>query len=1030
MRIGLGCGISDLAIRRALTYIPPAPDITPPTITSANPSGSYAEMVPIGGTLTANEGVTWSKSGTDASRVTLNAATGAWTLEATDYELGLRSYAWTFTATDGAGNARDQIVAIAITDIDDTAPTLSSPTDAASGSTGATLSVATNEVNGTLYWFVGTSATPPSAAALKAGTGAVAFGSQAVTSAGVQNATASGLSASITYYAHFLHRDTAGNESAIATADGFTTGAGGVPSNEVAFTPDMMFRNSDGSAAVTGGGFYAIDDASSIRDASDVQAVPNGTSKVNTIRDRSGQGNHLTATGNSGAAAADANRGTYGNNMRGGYPAVSLNIGGGNQKYVSAINGAANRTIILTHYVRTPATALSRVALGDSSGNFVYRLVTSDTTVRGRTSVGTNTGATGNLEVVTDDGIRTHIQRKNPSNNTAIGRIGGQEVDAGSGPGAPTNAGRPVLGNNWGSSSSGEDMDFIAMLDYPGTLSRWHEQLYEGWLRKTFGIALASGHPYETIDPTVPAGTLGIADVVGLNLAPSTRRQTYFGAMVQIENDSYYTQNPESSTDQHGLLRDLLPADKRSLSPLTEGDIAGSQFLALRERFKGYALVRFSLGNQSYRGYTVTDPGSGLGKSFGQRWAGQDAQLKRFIAGMGNGAGGKLLVGVWSPEPHWKTTSSIAKGTLWAGGSYARTVTLDSIRSTDPTQYQAQLSAYAANCVAVLERLHVEIAPVVGFLINEAGNSTEDWFGTCVWTDALQLDFWTTFKPLFDTSSVFTAPQKAGMTFVIDTWDGPDATFRASALWADSRFQAGFHHCSAMGSDADYIKATSNYNSLIATNLKSGKEDGVNQDEHWIPNETPVTTLADKAYVFANNVLKRLNMKTLGKARFNSDIIHLGKPKHSSVYTRYAPVVYTPATYGTDPVAGEPARGTYLEQPWHANSVLANIAHQQTVQAEVVPVYYPGQLYTANGVFSTTPAGVQVCASIKGGKIVWELVNRTASPLTMRVACGGARVIKGYGYEGAVEGSDLRTVNASIVTVNLSANGAATLVEQ
>jgi hypothetical protein len=109
---------------------------------------------------------------------------------------------------------------------DETAPTLTSPTDAADGSDGATLAVTTDEAGGTLYWFISTSATPPSAANLKAGTGAVAYGDEAVTGTGVQNvAVPSGLTAETEYFAHFLHRDAAGNDSAIATGDGFTTEA-------------------------------------------------------------------------------------------------------------------------------------------------------------------------------------------------------------------------------------------------------------------------------------------------------------------------------------------------------------------------------------------------------------------------------------------------------------------------------------------------------------------------------------------------------------------------------------------------------------------------------------------------------------------------------------------------------------------------------------------------------------------------------------------------------------------------------------
>jgi hypothetical protein len=114
---------------------------------------------------------------------------------------------------------------------DVTAPTLSSATDAANGQTASTGSVSTNEDNGTLYWVVTTSGTSPSAAQVKAGqdnTGTAAdgdSGSQAVSATGVQNITPSGLTASTNYTTHFMHEDAAGNQSAVASASGFTTSA-------------------------------------------------------------------------------------------------------------------------------------------------------------------------------------------------------------------------------------------------------------------------------------------------------------------------------------------------------------------------------------------------------------------------------------------------------------------------------------------------------------------------------------------------------------------------------------------------------------------------------------------------------------------------------------------------------------------------------------------------------------------------------------------------------------------------------------
>lgn len=110
-----------------------------------------------------------------------------------------------------------------------TAPVLSSPTDTANGSSAATGTVSTTVGSGTLYAAVTTSASPPSIANIKAGTGAVWFGNQAVSGTGVQTLSPapSGLAASTTYYIHYVHELAGGEQSNVASGDGFTTSASG-----------------------------------------------------------------------------------------------------------------------------------------------------------------------------------------------------------------------------------------------------------------------------------------------------------------------------------------------------------------------------------------------------------------------------------------------------------------------------------------------------------------------------------------------------------------------------------------------------------------------------------------------------------------------------------------------------------------------------------------------------------------------------------------------------------------------------------
>ena len=99
---------------------------------------------------------------------------------------------------------------------DTTAPTLTSPTGTQTGTTTASGTVSTDEGNGTLYYLATTNATE-TAATVKAAS------SQAVSGTGSQSVSFTGLTASTTYYAHYCHRDAAGNDSTVSNSASFTT---------------------------------------------------------------------------------------------------------------------------------------------------------------------------------------------------------------------------------------------------------------------------------------------------------------------------------------------------------------------------------------------------------------------------------------------------------------------------------------------------------------------------------------------------------------------------------------------------------------------------------------------------------------------------------------------------------------------------------------------------------------------------------------------------------------------------------------
>ncbi len=117
---GLGIGLTDIPIIRVGTG--GAPVITTPVILSGN-SFSTPENVLYSQTATASGGGTmsWAKGGTDAAVVTLNTATGAWSLTG-DYETDT-SITFTLTATNSAGSSAPQAVTVTITnDVADDPP--------------------------------------------------------------------------------------------------------------------------------------------------------------------------------------------------------------------------------------------------------------------------------------------------------------------------------------------------------------------------------------------------------------------------------------------------------------------------------------------------------------------------------------------------------------------------------------------------------------------------------------------------------------------------------------------------------------------------------------------------------------------------------------------------------------------------------------------------------------------------------------------------------------------------------------------
>lgn len=462
--------------------------------------------------------------------------------------------------------------------------------------------------------------------------------------------------------------------------------------------------------------------ATSLKKADGTQAAIAGDA-VATIVTKAGNGRDMAGTGTVLGATSDASPSGV----------VPVLLRGGTNVLRGAALGSALSTWTMFCLSRfKAATNGGKYVVSDTSGANVYHLTQSTSATTGLVAPFTTTKP---IETNSAERVRMVTQRLSSvagagTVDDCLTRLNGSELPNANAGAALASGISWLVGNNSGS-TAGALIDLFAFVVVPSALTRANEQRMEGYLAWAAGLqatALDASHPYRNAPPMVPAGTTSTLD--WLDVSPIAA-QTFLGQGLQIQLDSFNggatTPATDSTTDTWGAPFSLTVSERARAKGI---------FMPGNGRRTRYHRASNGL---VWRGFRNIDQTSGLAKNLGERFPGNLSTLPDYMANVYSSGGGDIL-GYWSPAPHWKTTSAYAKGGLWAGGSNARSVRLDDIRTSDPTGYATQVGLISDAMLDDCEWWHQNVGRVVGFDLSNEGLqiavNTGVNYGTCTFSAA------------------------------------------------------------------------------------------------------------------------------------------------------------------------------------------------------------------------------------------------------------------------------------------------------
>ena len=355
---------------------------------------------------------------------------------------------------------------------------------------------------------------------------------------------------------------------------------------------------------------------------------------------------------------------------------------------------------------------------------------------------------------------------------------------------------------------------------------------------------------------------------VSAKVDESLVKQEYLGGYIEVQPDSWDGEvtSTDETTKTWGFPFSLLPTErKRVKNDLFKGDEKGIQYF------------RFPLGF-AYRGYRNIDETNGKAKNIGERFKGQNATLKEWFKDIAVNGGG-LAPEYWCPAPYWVTSGSYSgENRLSAGGSYSQSTTLASIKTTDTTQYNAQIEAFADAIVDDLEYLHQEVAPVRMFsLQNEPVYSTQK-YGACkydaqtyndvlevVWSKIQASTVLATYNDEVNEVKLLVASSDESSPFT-----GIAATYinnHADTIWGYT------HHSMREVSGENFSEGAEWYKSGTFANIKGSKTNVFINEYEYFEN-----TVTNDNFRCSNNMLHLINELVYGEAKVLHPVIHVCKP--------------------------------------------------------------------------------------------------------------------------------------------------------